>query len=370
MSSRCPLQHWVVVVLTHNEAPSIIQACLRSVREATDAFLSQSPTATVRIRIVDDSHPSLRATWVDLATSLGMEVMYISGGIASKRNTAVKGVNADAIAFTDADCEVHQEWLITHAAAYAAHPEAPGVVGMTLHQAVGIPVYAAMQHAGFLVGFQFPRLMQETLWGPCSNLSLRIDVFEEVGGFDEVFSYASEDVDIGLRICMYTGRRLICVTSAPVRHAVAPFVRNVYGRVWKWGAGEAILLSRHPSYRVFAPPRVAIYVLVALSWALIDALAYSHLTSLIWFVLIYVICGPIFEARETKSYWAVVIRSRILRVLFQLRTCIDLLGAGHLDLLKTQMNYGEGQFAFEWPAVTRYMWEFLTFVFLAGLTPR
>ena len=370
MSEFCCPKRWVVVILTHNEASALIQACLQSVRAAADALVLQEPTITVRIRIVDDSRPELLAAWQDAAAGFGMEVVRVKGTISQKRNAGGAGVVADIVAFTDADCEVEWEWLIAHAAVYAAKPKVPGVVGRTLHQANDTLAYAAARHAGFLIGFQFPEMMRDTLWGPCSNLSLRMDAFSEVGGFNEAFSYASEDVDIGLRICTHTGDRLACSTAASVRHASEPFARGVTRRAWTWGSGEAILLSHHPERRIFAPPKLWMFLVIALGWTITDTLVCTRLFSLVWFAAVYLIGGPLQEACETNTNWAVVVQSRILQILFQVRTSLELLRQGYPHLLATQMNYGEGQFLHEWSSQTRFLWEFFVFLLLMGVTLR
>lgn len=368
MSEFCCPKRWLVVILTHNEASALIQTCLQSVRTAADALVLQDPAITVRIRIMDDSRPELLAAWQDAAAGFGIEVVYVKGTISEKRNAGCAGVVADIIAFTDADCEVEREWLVAHAVVYATKPQVPGVVGQTLHQADDTLAYAAARHAGFLIGFQFPEMMQHTLWGPCSNLSLRMDAFSKVGGFNEAFSYASEDVDIGLRICTHTGARLACSTAAPVRHASEPFAQGVTRRAWKWGDGEAILLSHHPERRIFAPPKLWMFLGIVLGWTITDTLICDRPLSLVCFAAVYLIGGPLQEACEAKTNWAVVVQSRIFLILFQLRTSLGLLRTGRLHLLATQMNYGEGQFLHEWSSQVRSLWEFLIFVLLIGVT--
>jgi GT2 family glycosyltransferase len=360
-------QRWLVVILTHNEPISLIEACLRSVRQAADFLTAQYQTCTVHIRVVDDSAPQLRLMLQEITDSLGIELVHSAGTISQKRNAGCKNLDADVIVFTDADCQVDQQWLIAHASAYAKYPTAPGVAGVTIHQAESTLDYTAARYAGFLVGFQFPEMMSTTPWAPCSNLSLRMDIYRKIGGFDEAFAFAAEDVDMGLRVCAMTGQRIVCQPSALVYHAPEPFARGLYRRAWVWGKGEALLLTRHARYLVPSPPPLVLFVLLSLGWTLTCALAYRKLAAIIIFLAIYVFGGPLLEAWETKASWSVIIRARLLQMLFQLGTCVGLLKAKRPDLLGKKMNYGEGQFAYEWPIAVRTIWEFFIFLLLMGV---
>ena len=368
MSNSLVPQRWLVIILTHNEPISLIEACLHSVCQAADFLTAQYPTCTVHIRVVDDSAPLLRLVIQKVADSLGVELVHSAGTISQKRNAGCKNSDADVIVFTDADCQVDEQWLVAHASAYAKHPNAPGVAGVTIHQAESTLDYAAARYAGFLVGFQFAEMMPTTLWAPCSNLSIRMDIFRKVGGFDEAFAFAAEDVDLGLRVCAMSGQRIVCQPSALVYHAPEPFARGIYRRVWAWGKGEALLLTRHARHLVPSPPPLVLFTLLSLGWALTNALAYRKLAAIIIFLAIYIFGGPLLEAWETKASWSVVIRARLLQMLFQLGTCVGLLKAKRLDLLGKKMNYGEGQFAYEWPAAVRTIWEFFIFLLLTGAT--
>jgi len=370
MSGSSFPQRWLVIILTHNEPISLIKTCLHSVREATNFLTAQYPTSTVHVRVVDDSTPQLQCALQEIAESLGIELVNATGTISQKRNIGCRDSEADVVVFTDADCGVDQRWLATHAAAYARYPTAPAVAGVTVHQAESTPGYTAMRCAGLLVGFQFPEIMSSTLWAPCSNLSLRMDVFKEVGGFDETFTYGAEDVDLGLRVCDASGQRIVCEASSIVYHAPEPFAHGIYRRAWTWGKGEALLLPRHPLYLVPSPPKPILFVLLSLGWALTSILIFQRWVPLVAFLAIFVLGGPLQEAWETKVSWPVVIRTRLLRSLFYLGTYMGLLKARQPGLLGKQMNYGDGQFAYEWSTVARDIWEFFIFVLIIGVTLR
>jgi glycosyltransferase involved in cell wall biosynthesis len=332
--------------------------------------MAQYPTCTVHIRVVDDSAPRLQHTLQEAADSLGIELMHLAGTISQKRNAGCRNSDADIVVFTDADCNVDHGWLVAHASAYVKHPAAPGVAGVTIHQAESTPGYVAARRGGFLVGFQFPEMMPTTLWAPCSNLSLRMDIFRQVGGFDEAFAFAAEDVDLGLRVCAMSGQRIVCEASALVYHAPEPFARGISRRAWVWGKGEALLMTRHVRHLVPSPPKSVLFALLSLGWALTSTLAYHNLAAVIIFLAIYVFGGPLLEAWETKTDWSVIVRVRLLQMLFQLGICVGLLKAKRPGLLGKQMNYGEGQFAYEWPAAVRTIWEFFVFLLLVGAAIR
>lgn len=360
-------QRWLVVILTHNEPVSLIKDCLHSVREAANFLMAQHPISTVHIRVVDDSTPQLQCALQEITEGLGIELIRAAGTISQKRNIGCKDLDADIVVFTDADCRVDRGWLAAHASTYGKCPNAPGVAGVTVHQAESAPVYIAARRAGFLIGFQFPELIDSTLWAPCSNLSLRMGVFKEVGGFDEAFAFAAEDVDLGLRVCAVSGQRIACQASAIVYHAPEPFVRGIYRRACVWGKGEALLMTRHPRYLAPSPPKPVLFILLSLGWALTSILVFQRLVPLIAFLAVFVLGGPLWEALETRSSWSVVVRTRLLQMIFHLGTCMGLLRVKRPGLLSKQMNYGEGQFAYEWPTAVRSIWEFFIFILFAGV---
>jgi glycosyltransferase involved in cell wall biosynthesis len=363
---RIPLT-WLAVVLVHNEKSSLVTACLDSMRVSVDNFKQKYPDAQIAIRVVDDSKPEYLAEWQEFAEAKQVELIYCAGNISEKRNAGWLQSDAEIIIYTDADCVVHPDWVEAHASIYAAQPNTPGVAGITIHHYEGSQAYTAAHHAGLLDGSRFPTFTPYTPWAPCCNISVRSSVLVQIGGFDTTFSYSGEDVDLGLRIFQKTGKFLACVNAAPVTHDVEAFATGVYRRARKWGEAEALLLIRHPLHHLFAPPRLLFFTIAALLCVMVDLIAHRPNT-LLCFIFIYLVSGPWIEGRTRKASWAVTLRTRVVRLLYQWSTVTILFKHRRFDLLATQMIYFDGQYDYEWPALASRLCEFLAFLILISLT--
>ncbi len=357
-------ESWLVVVLAHDEGVALIEACLTSVGVAVQRLRQVRPSALVRVCVVDDEWGDTTSPARPLATGLGFDYRSTTGSIARKRNLGLDHAASDFVAFTDADCQVDPDWLVAHSKAYHRSPTAPGVVGTTLFQGARSPTLEAARYCGLLVGFGFPGMMTHAMWGPCSNLSLRAEVLAAVGGFDERFGNAAEDVDLGLRVLAEGGAPLLCLQDAPVQHDVPRFLDGVYRRAFRWGCGEATLLCLHPERHALAAAPGWLTGLTALLLGLALAARTGSVSPLVWFLAVFAVAGPSLEGRAGGGGLSVVWRARLLRALFGVGTLVGLARLGRPSLMFRAMNYGSGQFAHEWPAASRRLWE--ATVYLVG----
>ena len=159
------------------------------------------------------------------------------------RNAGARATDAELLAFLDADCTPDPGWLdaLTRC--------------LTHHALVGGRVI--VEGGGFDAAW---RLKQETTiategWSGAGNLGIRRSRFEELGGFDERFTHAAEDVDL----CLRAGAIAYC-PDAIVRHAAATTTRQILARGFRHGYGSTQLGTR----RDWRHPKP----LVAGDWAL------------------------------------------------------------------------------------------------------
>jgi GT2 family glycosyltransferase len=154
------------------------------------------------------------------------------------RNAGARATGAPLLAFLDADCVPDPGWLAALTACLAEHELAGGRV--------------IVEGGGFDAAW---RLKQETTitregWSGAGNLGIRRELFVRLGGFDERFTHAAEDVDL----CLRAGSIAYC-PDAVVRHPAATTARQIVARGFRHGYGSAQLGTRrdwrHPRPLLF-----------------------------------------------------------------------------------------------------------------------
>jgi GT2 family glycosyltransferase len=170
------------------------------------------------------------------------------------RNAGARATGAPRLAFLDADCVPDPGWLA------ALHD------CLDRHALVGGRVLVAGGGSRIERFDARWRLRQETTiaegWSGSGNLGIRRELFDRLGGFDESFTHAAEDVDL----CLRAGRVAYCA-EAVVHHPAARGVRSLVARAYRHGYGSTQLHHRYGTRigrRDWRHPRPA----VAGDWAL------------------------------------------------------------------------------------------------------
>lgn len=229
-----PLQRYSVIVCTRNGAPRI-RACLRAI-----AAMDFPPHETLVVsdgstdeteQIVSREFPGVRL------------ISTPPSGLSAARNAGAAAATGDIFAFTDDDCEPDGEWLsrldraFTHErTAAAGGPNLPPAA-RTLEEAVIRAAPGAPSHV-LLDDTEAEHL-------PGCNLAVRREAFEDIGGFDEDFHTAGDDVDFCWRLSD-VGYHLAFVPGAFVWHWRRPSIRTFLRQQMGYGKAERILLEKHP----------------------------------------------------------------------------------------------------------------------------
>jgi glycosyltransferase involved in cell wall biosynthesis len=148
------------------------------------------------------------------------------------RNAGVRATSADRLAFLDADCAPGPGWAAAIDRCLDAHELVAGDV---------IVQGGATRPERFDARWRFRQA--ETVaqgWAPSCNLAIRRARFDALGGFDERFVHAGEDVDL----CLRAGAVALC-PEAVVRHAPSTTRREVLARAFRHGYGSTQLHHRH-----------------------------------------------------------------------------------------------------------------------------
>jgi GT2 family glycosyltransferase len=228
------------VVIPTYERPNDLRICLNSLRKE----IQQGPQ-TYEIIVTDDSK-SDKSKW--MVESEFPNVLWGKGkqnGPAGNRNTGVDRARGEWVVFLDDDCVAQKGYLVAYSMAIEENPE-----------------------VDLFEGYIFPNRPKSTWAETCpenssggmfwtSNLCVRKRVFTELGGFDEDFQVAYEDVDFACRI-QQNGKKTLFIKDAAVCHPWRTLKRE--GNNWKprgfeWNELE-LFIKKHPEAHEHSSPKI------------------------------------------------------------------------------------------------------------------
>jgi len=125
-------------------------------------------------------------------------------GLSAAYNAGIAAAHAPVIAFTDDDCIAESGWLTSVEAAFTANPDVHLLYGQVLRP-------ASFSGEGVLPAIEFARPFRIAKPGPLrifgmgANFAARRELFERIGGFDEVLGgggplRSSQDSDFLYRV--------------------------------------------------------------------------------------------------------------------------------------------------------------------------
>lgn len=166
--------------------------------------------------VVDDASTD---DTVDKAEQSGAEIVTLDkqSGPAAARNRGAETARGEILLFIDADVVVTSNTLGQVANVFAENPNIAAVFG-SYDDAPAAPDFVS-QYRNLLHHYvhQIANRDAKTFWTGCG--AIRKDVFDEIGGFDEVKhpTPSMEDIDIGLRMSGL-GHKMILDKDMQVKH--------------------------------------------------------------------------------------------------------------------------------------------------------
>jgi glycosyltransferase involved in cell wall biosynthesis len=260
------------------------------VRRCLDALGRQTIADAIQIVVVDDGSTDDTAA---IAVAGGVDLVRHeqNRGLSAARNSGIARARGGVVAFLDDDCEPHTDWAEQLLSSYADD----GVAG------AGGPILAECSSDGFMAGYlgrnnplqileldlarsgALPyrfMLYIKRMWSapPAdtrrpvyslvgANMSFRREVLVAVGGFDELFTFGADELDLCHRIGIQVPwARLQYEPAAVVRHHFHPSLRDTVRRSRAYGVGAARFSRRwHDRNPTLYPVPVLVVALLALS---------------------------------------------------------------------------------------------------------
>jgi GT2 family glycosyltransferase len=202
------------------------------------------------------------------------EVRYFDGpsDVREKRNIGIREASGKIILFTDSDCEVSPNIFHEHLKVYAEDDTA-GVLGITKFKGKENITWKIVSRTMFLDSFSFAETLSKYIdsapWGTCTNLSLKKEILERVGGFDTNFPFrlGGDDTELGIRINK-AGYKIKMNPDAVVFHTRETWSKlgAMTEKAFRWGRADFHILKKHPQLGHIAfPSFFTVLLLIALA---------------------------------------------------------------------------------------------------------
>ncbi len=230
-----------IVVASYNEEKYIYK-CLNAL------MILNYPKDKLEIIVVSDGS---KDKTVEFAKKYPVTIIDLvqNRGLSYARNAGAKASKGEIVAYTDADCEPDPDWLLFLVQGFdnekvgcvggpnITHPDDP-FIGKCSAQAPGAPTHVLIDD-----------ITADHV--PGCNMAFKKDVLLKIGGFDEIFRIAGDDVDIEWTL-QKEGYIVRYNPAAQVFHHRRSTIKSYVKQQINYGVGEAFVKQRHPErYRGF-----------------------------------------------------------------------------------------------------------------------
>ena len=213
-------------------------------------FSSSLPRKLFQVVVVD--YKSVDGT-IDIAKRFPVRTLSAKKkGAAAARNLGTEKANGKIICFTDSDCVVPKDWLKKILCFLHNHPDVDGVGGPMLPHGYQnkIQRFAGETFLQDHVWFFSTKIIrvQPKLTGflllHTTNCAYRKSVLDSVGGFDESFFTACEDLELTWNLA-YKGRNLVFNPNIKMRHIFPRTLPSLFNQYFRYGIGHSKMNKKY-----------------------------------------------------------------------------------------------------------------------------
>ncbi|MDQ0662308.1 GT2 family glycosyltransferase [Arthrobacter ulcerisalmonis] len=254
-----PLSVTVVICAYTSKRWGMLLDVIESVRHQT--------MAPDEVLVVIDHNKDLYERLVEIVDDVTIVESTGLPGLSGARNTGVGLAESDILAFLDDDAEAAPDWLERLVALYD-DPDVLAVGGKVVPLwESGRPGYFA-EELDWIVGCShrgLPRVASEVRNVIGANMSFRLEVLHQVGGFNQslgrkgTLPLGCEETEICIRSTMGApGSRIVYEPAALVRHHVPAergSLRYMLSRSWSEGISKAQVSQIVGQKRALGPER-------------------------------------------------------------------------------------------------------------------
>ncbi|MEA5577806.1 glycosyltransferase family 2 protein [Anabaena sp. UHCC 0451] len=239
-----------IIIPTYNR-PQPLTNCLQSIINLN------YPRNCFEVIVVDDgSKISLETVVKTFQNQLNLTfISQANAGPASARNTGAKQAQGKFLAFIDDDCTPANNWLQVLESYLIVNPD--DLIGGCTVNALSENIFAtASQTLLDYVYANYNANPEKSIFFASNNIAISKKVFLEIGGFNILFSIASEDREFCDRLLSHN-YKMRYAQEAIVYHAHYLTLTTFYRQHFNYGRGAFLFhktySQRHPQQKSIQP---------------------------------------------------------------------------------------------------------------------
>lgn len=357
--SESPHVGFSVVIPVHGRIV-LLDRLLSSVREAR-----RPPNVSLELIVVDSSGRDERDRLRMVCEDHGSRWVEGSLSVRQKRNLGARESKFPWLLFLDSDCQASAGLFEAYLDfVFSNENHLVAAAGPTQFRSGETRFTRLVADSSLLAPFRAPTQAGKLLWATTSNLLVRRDAFDQVGGFREElpFRLGGDDTDFCLRLNEFGGS-LIAVPGAVCYHTwetwAAPLL--TIKRSFRWGWMHSILLRLHPRFRRLDAPGLPVYTLGCFLISVIGALLGRPITLLaapVFLLLAVLIHACLVACRSTTPSRSFIsdLTLALVECPFGFGRTLGALSAGTLTGVFYRLDESDAAMDHHFPEMVRDLW--------------